>query len=211
MRPWKIAALAIGALAIGRSASAELAFFTSGRNLSISSHRIEGASIVLTLRGGGEIVCDRALITEIRPDEVPYPDPPAAMAATAPEPVMPGPFSEIIDSISKEQGVDARIVHAMIQVESAYRPNARSPKGAMGLMQLMPQTARQYAVRRPFDPRSNVEGGVRHLRTLLDRFDLSSALAAYNAGEAAVLKFGGIPPYRETQGYVRQILQLIGR
>lgn len=208
MRPWAIAALATGVLALGRPASAELAFFTSGRNLSISSHRIDGASIVMTLRGGGEIVCDQALITEIRPDEVPYPDPPAMAAAG---PARSAAYAEIIDSISKEQGVDARIVHAMIQVESGYRPDARSPKGAMGLMQLMPQTARQYAVRRPFDPRSNVEGGVRHLKTLLDRFELSSALAAYNAGEAAVLKFGGIPPYRETQGYVSQILQLIGR
>ena len=97
----------------------------------------------------------------------------------------------------------------VISVESNFERHARSRKGAMGLMQLMPTTARQYAVGDPYDPRSNIEAGARHLRVLLDRFDVSLALAAYNAGEGAVLRFGGIPPYPETREYVRRILRLV--
>ena len=79
----------------------------------------------------------------------------------------------------------------------------------MGLMQLMPTTARQYAVANPYDPKSNIEAGARHMRTLLDRFEVSLALAAYNAGEGAVRRFGGIPPYPETRDYVRRSLRLV--
>jgi soluble lytic murein transglycosylase-like protein len=80
----------------------------------------------------------------------------------------------------------------------------------MGLMQLMPGTARQYAVRNPYEPRSNIEGGIKHLKSLLERFELPLALAAYNAGEAAVRRFGGIPPYPETRAYVKRVLALLG-
>jgi soluble lytic murein transglycosylase-like protein len=100
------------------------------------------------------------------------------------------------------------LVRALIQVESNYKPRARSPRGAMGLMQLMPSTAREYKVRNPFDPRANIEGGIKHLKTLIDRFGVELALAAYNAGEGAVKKFNGIPPYRETRNYVSRILSL---
>ena len=79
----------------------------------------------------------------------------------------------------------------------------------MGLMQLMPATARQYALRDPYDPAGNIDAGARHLRTLLDRFDLPVALAAYNAGEAAVARYGGVPPFRETRAYVARILRLV--
>ena len=88
----------------------------------------------------------------------------------------------------------ASVVRAVIKVESNYQERARSNKGAMGLMQLMPETARRYAVADPYEPRANIEAGIKHLRSLLDRFELPLALAAYNAGEAAVLRFGGIPP-----------------
>jgi soluble lytic murein transglycosylase-like protein len=129
-------------------------------------------------------------------------------AAEAVLAVGPVPYGEIIDSAASTHGVDPVLVRAVIQVESAYKPRARSRKGAMGLMQLMPGTARQYAVRDPYDPKSNIEAGVRHLRTLLDRFEVGLALAAYNAGEAAVLKFQGIPPFRETRDYVTRVLSL---
>jgi soluble lytic murein transglycosylase-like protein len=121
------------------------------------------------------------------------------------------PYGELIDMVSAAQGVDARLVRAVIAVESAYRSDAISRKGARGLMQLMPATARQYAVADPFDPKANIEAGIRHLKTLLDRFELSIALAAYNAGEAAVRRFGGMPPYRETREYVAQVLSLLPR
>jgi soluble lytic murein transglycosylase-like protein len=97
----------------------------------------------------------------------------------------------------------------VIEVESNFEHRARSRKGAMGLMQLMPGTARQYRVANPYDPGTNIDAGTRHLRMLLDRFDVSRALAAYNAGEGAVRRFGGVPPYPETRSYVRRILRLV--
>jgi soluble lytic murein transglycosylase-like protein len=191
-------------------AGAELVFFANGRHLSVSAHRVDGDSLVLVLRGGGEIVCERSLVASIAPDEVPYPEPVSAEAppaAAAPLPAVP--YGDLIDTAAARYGIDPGLVRAIIQVESAYRPDARSPKGAMGLMQLMPRTARQYAVRNPYDPRSNIEAGVMHLKSLLRRFDLSVALAAYNAGEAAVERFGGIPPYQETREYVSRVLGLL--
>jgi soluble lytic murein transglycosylase-like protein len=104
------------------------------------------------------------------------------------------------------------LVQALIQVESNYNPRSRSAKGAMGLMQLMPSVAKEYRVRNAYDPASNIDAGVRKLKSLIEsaKGDLSLALAAYNAGEAAVSKFGGVPPYRETQNYVSRILSLVG-
>jgi len=196
-------------------ARAELVFFASGRNMSVKSHRSEGDSIVLVLRAGGEIVCANASIARIAPDEVPYPEPEAevAPAPAPPPPAAPAmPYGEIIDKFAREQNVPAKLVRAVIQVESAYNERARSRKGAMGLMQLMPETARQYAVSDPYDPTSNIEAGIRHLRALLDRLPtVTLAIAAYNAGEAAVQRFRGVPPYPETRDYVKRVLDLISR
>jgi soluble lytic murein transglycosylase-like protein len=110
-----------------------------------------------------------------------------------------------IDTIARRHGVDPLLVRAVIRVESNFDPRAVSPKGAAGLMQLMPETAMRYGVENRFDPTQNVDGGVRYLRDLMAMFDgnLSLALAAYNAGEGAVIKYGRrIPPYPETQQYV---------
>jgi soluble lytic murein transglycosylase-like protein len=192
-----------------RPASAELVFFTSGRTLSIKAHRAEGESLVLTMRGGGEIVCDAAVVDRFAPDEVPYPEPETVAVATAPiEANATVPYGAIIDRVSAEQGVSAKLVRAVIQVESGYQERARSRKGAMGLMQLMPETARKYAVTDPYDPAANIEAGIKHLKALLERLPMALALAAYNAGEGAVQRFHGIPPYPETQLYVSRILQL---
>ena len=120
------------------------------------------------------------------------------------------PYGEIIAAVSQTHGVDPMLVRALIQVESNYEPKAKSPKGAMGLMQLMPSTAREYKVRNPFDPKANIEAGIKHLKGLIDRFGVEMALAAYNAGEGAVKRFNGIPPYRETRNYVSRILSLAG-
>jgi soluble lytic murein transglycosylase-like protein len=198
-------------------ARAEIIHLTSGRTINVKGHRFEGSSIVLTLRTGGEVMCDRSLIDKIVPDEAPYPEP----VATPPAAEVPSlsvtdllqatPYGEIIAAVSEAHGVDPLLVRALIQVESNYKPKARSRKGAMGLMQLMPSTARVYNVRNPFDPKANIEAGIKHLKSLVDRFDgIEIALAAYNAGEGAVEKFNGVPPYRETRNYITRILALAG-
>jgi hypothetical protein len=206
-------------LATAVPAHAELAFFSTGRVMSIKGHRVEGDQIVLLPRGGGEISCSVTLVTRIEPDEVPYPEPETEVAALAPAaielpgivPDAPHQYDPIIERTSAEQGVDAKLVRAVIQVESNYQERARSPKGAMGLMQLMPETAREYALTNPYDPASNIEAGVKHLKSLLDRFPLNLALAAYNAGAAAVERFRGVPPYQETRDYVARVLQITAR
>jgi hypothetical protein len=213
-------------LALGTAvpASAEIVFLASGQTLSVKSHRVVGDTIVLKLRGGGEVTCDKTLIEKIVPDEVPHPEPKPepkpeqAVKAVTPEDgkVDPAllektPYGEIIAAMSEAHGVNPMLVRALIQVESNYKPKARSHKGAMGLMQLMPSTARAYNVRNPYDPKSNISAGVKHLKSLLDRLGtVDLALAAYNAGEGAVKKFNGVPPYRETRNYVTRILSLAG-
>lgn len=121
-------------------------------------------------------------------------------------------FSEEIRETAMRYGVNPALVEAVIRMESAFNPWAVSRKGAQGLMQLMPGTASALGVRDAFNPRQNIEGGVRHLRYLLDRYpgNVSLALAAYNAGEGAVDSYGGIPPYAETRQYVQKILERTG-
>jgi soluble lytic murein transglycosylase-like protein len=124
-----------------------------------------------------------------------------------------GQYDDLIEQNAQEFGVNADLVRAVIQVESAYDSRARSPKGAMGLMQLMPGTAAELGVRNAFDPAQNIRGGVAYLRALLDRYgdDESLALAAYNAGPLAVERHGNaVPPYRETRQYVNRIQNLTG-
>ena len=199
----------ISVLGSALPAHAEIVFFNTGRTLSIKTHRVDGDALVLTMRSGGEIVCDASVVSHFAPDEVPYPEPEAeAPVLVASVDTSTVPYSTIIDRVSAEQGVPAKLVRAVIQVESAYQERARSRKGAMGLMQLMPETARQYALADPYDPAANIEAGIKHLKSLLQRLPTALALAAYNAGEGAVQRFHGIPPYPETQAYVSRILQL---
>jgi hypothetical protein len=119
-------------------------------------------------------------------------------------------FAHVIRAAAERYGVDTRLVEAIVQAESAGNPTAVSPKGARGLMQLMPERAALLGVRDSFDPQQNVDGGVRHIRDLLQSFggDVTLALAAYNAGEGAVRNHGGIPPFAETREYVRRVRAL---
>jgi soluble lytic murein transglycosylase-like protein len=209
-------------------ARADLVYLSSGHTLSVKSVHMTGSQVTLALRAGGEMIFDRDLIDRVEPDEVPYPEPPVAgdvqaasngspvagreltlaMLAEAPLPAIPREYDALITELAKRHGVDSRLVHAVVTAESAYHARARSVKGARGLMQLMPDTARQYGVRNSYNPESNLEAGIKHLRALLNRFDLKLAIAAYNAGEAAVERFGGIPPYPETRDYVTRVLRL---
>jgi soluble lytic murein transglycosylase-like protein len=203
----------------------EIVVFKNGRTMSVQSYRTAGDMAIMVLRAGGEVTFPATIVARVDPDEVAYPEP----AGSAPEtevpvvaPAVPAtrvaadmlasrPFADLIATAAAAHDVDLRLVHAVIEQESAYQPRARSTKGARGLMQLMPATARQYGVRDAYDPKANIDAGVRHLKDLLSRLELPTALAAYNAGEGTVRRFGGLPPYPETQSYVRNILSRVGR
>lgn len=187
-------------------AGADIAILENGKKLAIQSFQREGESIRLILSQRGEMVVPASWIREIQPTH----DIPETKGAVPLSQKQSHEYGEIIRSASRKYRLDWRLVSAVMQVESNFNPTALSPKGAQGLMQLMPETSRLYRVRNPYDPKQNVEAGVKHLRMLLKRFDgdLKLALAAYNSGEKTVDRYGGIPPYQETRDYVRKVIAL---
>jgi transglycosylase-like protein with SLT domain len=205
--------------ALATPASAELVRLTNGRIIAVAACRFDGEFVVLEFHSGGEVRMPKALISELLPDEVPYAKPFAlealkmSVSAAGPQ-LAPAAIRALVGQTAARMGVDAKLAHAVVQVESNYDPKAMSSKGAMGLMQIMPVIVTQYAVDDPYDPAKNLEAGLRHLRGLIDRFGVTTsglrlALAAYNAGETAVSRYRGVPPYRETQDYVRRVLALV--
>jgi hypothetical protein len=198
------------------SAWADIVKLTNGRPMHVESARFEGDVVILLMRGGGQIRAPKALIDEFLPEDTPWARDAALEAlassptATAPRP----PLAELramVEQAARRTSLDVKLAQAVVRTESNYEPLAISRRGAMGLMQIMPTVARTYAVRDPYNPRENLEAGMRHLVTLLQRFrgDVRRALAAYNAGEGAVSRYGGVPPYRETQVYVSRIMASI--
>lgn len=216
--------LGLGAL----PARAELVILTDGRFLKVAAFEAGAEQAQLTFETGGRMTLPILRIERVIEDEVvPEPDPPEVVAeATPPAPALiplrfdesqkvpDGPYGPMIYETAKRHSVNPQVVAALIRQESAGNPKARSHKGARGLMQLMPATAQRFGIRKEhlYDPRHNLEAGVRYLSWLLEQFpnDLSKVLAAYNAGENAVLRYGGIPPYRETRNYVRKIYSTLG-
>jgi len=197
MRRGILLGLLLGALAT--SARAEIALLSSGLTLKLEGHRVEEELVVLLLKGGGEMGVPPAVVRGFVPDEV------------VEEVVAPagGDLRGLAAATARRHGLDPELVMAVVSVESAFRPEAVSPKGAQGLMQLMPKTAVSLGVEDAFDPAQNLDGGARHLGQLLTLYggDLTRALAAYNAGEGAVQRHGGVPPYRETRAYVKKVLE----
>ena len=212
-----VAALVLTAV----EARADIVVFKNGRTMSVKSCVLGDEMATMKLREGGEVTFPSSIIARVDPDEVPYPEDAPAVEAVAVAPVITPalipeevlaarPYADLISSVAAAHKVDARLVHAVIEQESNYQARARSKKGARGLMQLMPGTARQYGVSNSYDPKSNLDAGVRHLKDLMSRLDLPLALAAYNAGEGTIKRYGGLPPYTETQNYVRSILRRVG-
>ena len=183
----------------------ERIFFSNGANLHVRWHEVSRNEVVMTLTDGRTMVADPSFIVGIESDNARENSPEATPDAS---PVNIKPYADLIERASALHGVDPNLVYALIEVESGYRADAESPRGAMGLMQLMPETATRYAVLDPFDPAANIDAGTRHLRTLLDEFGTRGALAAYNAGEGPVRAFNGIPPYSETRRYVTRVLDI---
>jgi hypothetical protein len=203
-------------LAVPARAAAELVQFTSGAIVSVAAYHTDGDTAVLTLRDGGELRLPKTSIAQVFDDEVDHSKPgakPIEAALTGPVPVVwtRAALQAKVDKIADLVGVDRKLAHAVVVTESNYVPDAVSSKGAMGLMQLTSEVAKDYGVLNPFDPEANLMAGLRYLRSLVARLGVQNGLAAYNAGEGVVARYGGVPPYRETQDYVRQILALIRR
>jgi len=201
MRASALTALCL--LAWPSQAAAELALLTHGSCLSITARRVEGETIFMTLREGGEVGVPVSLVSRFLPDEIVELAAPSSRALS---------LREQATAAARRHGLDPALVLAVVGVESDFQVDAVSPKGARGLMQLMPEVAAALGVRDPFEPLQNLDGGTRHLGQLLTRFggDVKLALAAYNAGSGAVERYGGIPPYRETRAYVEKVLRRYG-
>jgi soluble lytic murein transglycosylase-like protein len=199
----RLALISGAALVLGAAppARADIALLASGTTLKVTGQRLDGATIVLSLKGGGEVGVPATELRGIVPDEV--------LEEVAPATVDPQDLGALAAAAARRHALDPELVRAVVSVESGFRRDAVSPKGAQGLMQLMPGTARALGVKDAFDPAQNLDGGTRHLRALIDRYggDVKRALAAYNAGEGAVARHGGVPPYPETRAYVRKVLQ----
>jgi soluble lytic murein transglycosylase-like protein len=158
-------------------------------------------AVQTTAPGAFNAALSQALMPQLAP-------PDATADANAPAPIPPEQINQLVQQNADIWQVDPALIKSVIANESSFNANAQSPVGAQGLMQLMPETAASLGVKNPFDPAQNVAGGTRYLRSLLDRFkgDTRLAVAAYNAGPGAVEKYGDVPPYAETQSYVKNVL-----
>jgi Transglycosylase SLT domain len=222
-----LAVVAAGAAA--HAAHADLVILADGGLLKIKTYELlDPDHARLTLLSGGRLTLsltriERVVDDEVAPDSPMRPKPPGSVTASLPQlplrfdpsqTVPDGPWGAMIYETARRHALNPWVVAAVIRAESAGNPRAVSRVGARGLMQLMPATAERFGVRhkRLFDPAQNLEAGSRYLSWLVDQFpdDLAKVLAAYNAGENAVARYGGVPPYRETRGYVRRIFASLG-
>ena len=189
------------------SARAEYIVLQSGLRLHVTGYQLLGEKYRLQMQGGWMDV-SVSDVAKIEPEEVftpttqPAPPTPAPVAAAN-----QSPYYEFVLAAASRYGVDAELISSVMEVESHFNPKAISAKNARGLMQLLPETAARLGVKDIFDPKENIDGGTHYLHDLLQLYknDLTLALAAYNAGPEKVQKYGNVPPYRETQSYVKQV------
>jgi soluble lytic murein transglycosylase-like protein len=234
-RPLAVLAAGLGlGLAAAAAARADLVILADGGVLKVKAYELADTDHArLTLLSGARLTLaltrvERVVDDEVAPDPDPVPAPPAAPgggAAASPgqvvalrfdpaQAVPEGPWGGLIYEAARRHSLNPIVIAAVIRAESSGNPSAVSRVGARGLMQLMPATAERFGVRHQelFDPVQNLEAGSRYLSWLVEQFphDLAMVLAAYNAGENAVTRYGGVPPYRETRGYVRRIFSSLG-
>ena len=218
-----VPALVLFALVLAPAASAELVVFSGGGFLKVAGFSVGDERVRLELLAGGQMVVSILRVERILEDEVGREtEPPPAFSAPPPfalafDPAQPRPqvpYGELIYSAGERHALNPALLAAVIKAESAFDPRAVSHKGAQGLMQLMPATAKRFGLsgREVFEPAKNLDAGARYLSWLTRRFegDLAHVLAAYNAGEGTVDRFAGVPPYRETRDYLRRIYAELG-
>jgi soluble lytic murein transglycosylase-like protein len=187
----------------------EFAVLSTGFRLHVDHHEFAGSTVLLYQKDGGYSELGASMVTAFEQEvELPVATPVAVPAPLVKPAVAERTPRELVESAAKKNGLPPKFVHSVVAAESGYQPNALSPKGAIGLMQLMPATAQAYGAD-PHDPAQNVEAGAAYLRELLIKYDGDPrrALAAYNAGPGAVAKYDGVPPYAETQTYVERVLR----
>jgi soluble lytic murein transglycosylase-like protein len=189
--------------------AAYLAVLRNGFEIRHERREVAGDRTRLYVSSGGYAEVATADIAEIRHEEYVPPPPPPPEPAPARAQANALDLHALAGKAAGQHQIDQDFIEAVIRAESGGNPKARSRKGAQGLMQLMPATAGRLGVKDAYDPEANVDAGTRHLRALLERYDGDAikALAAYNAGEHRVQQYGGVPPYRETQSYVRRIIR----
>lgn len=188
--------------------ASNLVVLQSGKTMKAAEYVVDGEMVRL-IDEKSEIAIPLNWVREIRTIADPEPPTPVLQMAAVDENLdNEFQYSDLVLSLSKKHEVDWKLVAAVMKAESNFNPRAVSPKGAQGLMQLMPATARLYRVTNPYDPVQNIDAGVRHLKMLMNRFPgkLDLVLAAYNSGEKTVDHFKGIPPFSETQSYVKKVL-----
>jgi soluble lytic murein transglycosylase-like protein len=191
------------------SFATDVAVLRNGFEIRHERREIAADKTRLFVTSGGYVEVATSDIADIQHEEYVAPPPVLATASTAPKAVGPLDVHRLAATAADKHQIDQDFIEAVIRAESAGNPHARSPKGAQGLMQLMPKTANTLGVKDAYDPAANVDAGTRHLRALLEQYngDAVKALAAYNAGEQRVAQYHGVPPYRETQAYVRRIVR----
>jgi soluble lytic murein transglycosylase-like protein len=202
-RKLTLLALSAAAIAAAPAARADYAVMKSGVRLHVTGYERQGDRMRLTVPGGVvDVAADDVVSIEPEDTFASPPPPPAASVLAAPE-----QFTQMIRAAAAKHGVDENLIARVIAVESNFNPRAVSRKQALGMMQLLPETALRYSVANVFDPAQNIDGGTHYLKDLLARYrgNLSLALAAYNAGPEMVERYGGVPPFPETLAYVRRI------
>ena len=191
-------------LAFAPAAHADWAVLRNGQRLHVTGYERRGSLVILQIPGG-ETTLPASAVVRFQPED----DFPAATKiSSAPA----DPYASLVAKAARKTGLKRTLLSSVIRAESDFHSRAVSPKGALGLMQLMPATARSLAVQHPFDPAENIQGGAKYLRQMLQKFgSLNLALAAYNAGPGNVALYGGVPPFPETRSYVTRVRRAMKR